>query len=119
MEAIITWAKENYDLISLGFGVLGVLIGIISVIQARKEAKQAKKDKKNKTKQRMVEWKKMSPTSSPVSSLNPDSRLYTNNDNIVELVRVVGNEEMCIKQMMEKKVLKTGEIFWIITLNQP
>ena len=40
MEAIITWAKENYDLISLGFGVLGVLIGIISVIQAKKEQKK-------------------------------------------------------------------------------
>lgn len=44
MEAIITWAKENYDLISLGFGVLGVLIGIISVFQARKQVKQAKKE---------------------------------------------------------------------------
>ncbi len=40
MEAIITWAKENYDLISLGFGFLGVLIGIISVIQAKKEQKK-------------------------------------------------------------------------------
>ena len=40
MEAIITWAKENYDLISLGFGVLGILIGIISVIQAKKEQKK-------------------------------------------------------------------------------
>ncbi len=45
MEAIITWAKENYDLISLGVGVLGVLIGIISVIQAKKQVKQTKKKK--------------------------------------------------------------------------
>ena len=45
MEAITTWAKENYDLISLGVGVLGILIGIISVIQAKKQAKQAKKEK--------------------------------------------------------------------------
>lgn len=44
MEAIITWAKENYDLISLGFGFLGVLTGIISVIQAKKQVKQAKKE---------------------------------------------------------------------------
>ena len=41
METIITWAKENYDLICLGVGVLGVLIGIISVIQARKQDKKA------------------------------------------------------------------------------
>ena len=39
MEAIITWAKENFNLISLGVGVLGVLIGIISVIQAKKQVK--------------------------------------------------------------------------------
>ena len=45
MEAIITWAKENYDLISLGVGVLGVLIGIMSVIQAKKQVKQTKKKK--------------------------------------------------------------------------
>lgn len=44
MEAIITWAKENYDLISLGFGFFAVLIGFISVIQAKKQAKQAKKE---------------------------------------------------------------------------
>ena len=43
MDAIITWAKENYNLISLGVGVLGVLIGVVSVIQAKKQAKQAKK----------------------------------------------------------------------------
>ena len=43
MEAIITWAKESYDLISLGVGFLGVLIGIISVIQAKKQAKKEQK----------------------------------------------------------------------------
>ena len=47
MEAIITWAKDNYNLISLGFGFIGVLIGIISVIQARKQVKQAKNEKKD------------------------------------------------------------------------
>ena len=55
MEAIITWAKENYDLISLGFGVLGVLIGIISVIQARKQVKQVKKEQKASIKQKIRE----------------------------------------------------------------
>lgn len=51
MEAIITWAKDNYNLISLGFGFIGVLIGIISVIQARKQVKQAKNEKKEDFKQ--------------------------------------------------------------------
>ena len=51
MDAIITWAKENFDLISLGVGILGVLIGVVSVIQARKQVKQAKKDKKHFKKQ--------------------------------------------------------------------
>lgn len=55
MEAIITWAKENYDLISLGFGVFGVLIGIISVIQAKKQVKQAKKEQKASIKQKIRE----------------------------------------------------------------
>lgn len=44
METITSWAKENYDLISLGVGVLGVLIGIISFIQAKQQVKQAKKE---------------------------------------------------------------------------
>ena len=52
MEVIITWAKENYDLISLGVGILGILIGVVSVIQARKQAKQAKKEQKTNIKQR-------------------------------------------------------------------
>ena len=51
MEAIITWAKENYNLISLGVGVLGVLIGIISVIQAKRQVKQAKKEQEASLKQ--------------------------------------------------------------------
>ena len=45
MDAIITWANENFDLISLGVGILGVLIGVVSVIQAKKQVKQAKKAK--------------------------------------------------------------------------
>lgn len=37
MEAIITWAKENYNLICLGVGLVGVLIGIVSVFQSKNE----------------------------------------------------------------------------------
>lgn len=43
METIMTWAKENFDLIGLGIGVLGVVIGIISLFQAMKEKKEKRK----------------------------------------------------------------------------
>lgn len=33
MDAIMSWAKENYDLICLFVGGVGVLVSIISVIQ--------------------------------------------------------------------------------------
>ena len=59
MEVITTWLKENFDLISLGVGVLGVLIGVISVIQANrtvaKANKEKKKDKKDDIKQKIAE----------------------------------------------------------------
>lgn len=55
------------------------------------------------------------PTSTPISSsainLNPNSKIYTCNVNILELVRVVGNEELSIKQMMENKGLKDRKNF--------
>lgn len=51
------------------------------------------------------------PTSSSVNTINTDSNLYTNSDNIIELVRVVGYEEMGIKQMMEAKDLKDRKNF--------
>ena len=51
------------------------------------------------------------PTSSHVSILNSVSKICTHNNNVVELVRVVGNEEMSIKQMMEKKGLKDRRNF--------
>lgn len=51
MEAIITWLKVNYDLISLGVGFLGVLIGIVSVIQAKRQVKQAKIEQEASLKQ--------------------------------------------------------------------
>lgn len=45
-------------------------------------------------------------TSSFVNRLNPESKIYTDNDNIIELVRVMGTAELSIKQMMELKGLK-------------
>lgn len=49
-------------------------------------------------------------TSTRISSLaihlNTNSKLYTNNNNIIELVRVIANEELSIKQMMDLKGLK-------------
>lgn len=51
------------------------------------------------------------PTSTSVINLSPNSKLYTGNINILELVRVVGNEELSIKQMMENKGLKDRKNF--------
>ena len=47
-------------------------------------------------------------TSSSVNTLIPNSKLYTNNNNIIELVRVLGYEEMSIKQMMEVPADRKG-----------
>ena len=57
------------------------------------------------------------PPSTPVNNLNTNSKFYTSNTNILELVRIVGNEELSIKQMMENKGLKDRRTFWNITLN--
>jgi hypothetical protein len=48
MDALFTFAKENFDLISLFVGIVGVVIGFISVIYELKERKKkkSKKDKK-------------------------------------------------------------------------
>ena len=55
------------------------------------------------------------PISTPISSsviyLNPNSKLYTSNINIVELIRVIGNEELSIKQIMDSKELKDRKNF--------
>ena len=32
MDALMNWAKENYDLISLFVGIVGVVIAVISLI---------------------------------------------------------------------------------------
>ena len=45
MDAIITWAKENYDLISLLVGFIGVVIAVISLFgEIRKKKTIKKKD---------------------------------------------------------------------------
>ena len=50
-------------------------------------------------------------TSSSVINLNPDSKFYTNNEDIIELVRVIGNDELSIGQMMDIKKLKHRQSF--------
>ena len=70
------------------------------------------------------------PTSTPVNNLFTNSKLYTSKINILELVRVVGNEELSIKQMMENKGLKDRKNFlkyhlepalkeWFVRLKYP
>ena len=51
------------------------------------------------------------PTSTLANNLNPNSKFHTNNNYIVELVRVIGAEELSIKQMMEIKGLKDRKNF--------
>lgn len=43
MEAIMKWAKENFDLICLLVGVTGVLLSIIAIVRDNKKKKR--KDK--------------------------------------------------------------------------
>lgn len=50
-------------------------------------------------------------TSSFINNLNPDSKFYTNNEAIIELVRILGNDELGIKQMMDIKGLKHRQNF--------
>ena len=49
--------------------------------------------------------------SSVVSSLNSNNKFYTENEIIIELVRVVGNDELSVKQMMELAGLKHRQNF--------
>ena len=49
--------------------------------------------------------------SSFVTHLNPNSKIYTSNDNIIELVRVVGHDEWSIRQMMDCKGLHDRKNF--------
>ena len=50
-------------------------------------------------------------TSSSIINLNPDSKFYTNNEDIIELVRIIGNDELSISQMMDIKKLKHRQSF--------
>lgn len=43
MDAIMSWAKENFDLICLFVGVLGVLVSIVSVIYEIKKKRNNRK----------------------------------------------------------------------------
>lgn len=47
MDALISWAKENYDLISLLVGIIGIIIGFISVVHELNGRKRKKSDLKN------------------------------------------------------------------------
>ncbi len=40
MDTLMTWAKENYDLISLFVGVVGVIIAVISLMYEIKKKKE-------------------------------------------------------------------------------
>ena len=43
METIMSWAKENFDLICLFVGMLGVLISIVTVIYEIKKKRPNRK----------------------------------------------------------------------------
>ena len=42
MDVIMTWAKENFDLITLMVAILGVVISVIGVIYEVKKKKSGK-----------------------------------------------------------------------------
>ena len=42
MEAIMDWAKENFNLISLFVGIIGVVIAVISLMYEIKKKKEKK-----------------------------------------------------------------------------
>ena len=50
-------------------------------------------------------------TSSIVTRLNPNSKFYTDNEIVIELVRIVGNNELSVKQMMGISGLKHRQNF--------
>ncbi len=40
MDAIMSWAKENYDLITLMVGIIGVIVSVIALVyEIRKKRK--------------------------------------------------------------------------------
>ena len=44
MDAISTWAKENFDLITLFVGFAGIVVAVISLIYEMKKKKAQKKN---------------------------------------------------------------------------
>ena len=42
MEAIMDWAKENFNLISLFVGIIGIVIAVISLMYEIKKKKEKK-----------------------------------------------------------------------------
>ena len=52
MDAISTWAKENFDLITLFVGVAGVVVGVISLIY---ELRKKKSDIRTKIAEKQAE----------------------------------------------------------------
>lgn len=42
MDAIWDWAKENFDLISLFVGIIGIVIAVISLMYEIKKKKEEK-----------------------------------------------------------------------------
>jgi len=46
MDAITTWAKENFDLITLLVGMVGVVVAVISLFYEIKRRKAIEKKKK-------------------------------------------------------------------------
>ena len=45
MESILSWAKENYDLISLFVGIVGIVIAVISLVSEIKKKERYIADK--------------------------------------------------------------------------
>ena len=46
MESFMSWAKENFDLISLYVGLLGVVIAVIALVYEIRGKKRKNKGKK-------------------------------------------------------------------------
>lgn len=48
MDTLMSWAKENFDLISLLVGLAGIFIGFLSVADELKKRKENKRKKMGK-----------------------------------------------------------------------
>ena len=44
MDAIMLWAKQNFDLISLFVGLIGVMVACLSLVYELKEKQKRKKE---------------------------------------------------------------------------